>query len=109
MRKYNIEIRIARIFNTYGSRILLNAGRLIGNLLVQSINREYLTIYCDGNQMWRFCFVDDFIDIQIWLIDSLYIGPMNLDISEDLSILKIANLIKNIFINNVNLKFSKEL
>ena len=62
MRMHDVEIRILRIFNNYGFRILLNDGRLINNLLVQSINGEDLTIYGSGNQTRSFCFIDDMID-----------------------------------------------
>jgi len=62
MRKHGIEIRIARIFNTYGPRMLLNDGRVIINLLVQSIDGKDLTIYGNGNQTRSFCFVDDLIN-----------------------------------------------
>ncbi|WP_413677310.1 UDP-glucuronic acid decarboxylase family protein [Prochlorococcus sp. MIT 0916] len=109
MRIHDIEIRIARIFNTYGPRMLLNDGRLISNLLVQSINGEDLTIYGNGTQTRSFCFIDDLIDSLILLMNSLYIGPINLGNPEELSILQIANLIRNNSIKKVNLKFLKEL
>ena len=62
MRTHKVEIRVARIFNTYGPRMAINDGRLISNLLVQSIKGEDLTIYGDGKQTRSLCFVDDMID-----------------------------------------------
>ena len=109
MRMHGIEIRIARIFNTYGPRMLLNDGRLISNLLVQSIHGNDLTIYGNGNQTRSFCFVDDLIDGLTLFMNSLNVGPMNLGNPEELSILQITNLIRNISIEKVNLKFLKAL
>ena len=109
MRMHGIEIRIARIFNTYGPRMLLNDGRLISNLLVQSIHGNDLTIYGNGNQTRSFCFVDDLIDGLTLFMNSSNLGPMNLGNPEELSILQITNLIRNISIEKVNLKFLKEI
>ena len=109
MRMHGLEIRIARIFNTYGPRMLLNDGRLISNLLVQSIHGKDLTIYGNGNQTRSFCFIDDLIDGLTLLMNSSNIGPMNLGNPEELSILQVANLIRNSSIKKLNLKFSKEL
>ena len=104
-----VEIIIARIFNTYVPIMLLNDGRLISNLLVQSIHGKELTIYGNGNQTRSFCFIDDLIDGLTLLMNSSNIGPMNLGNPEELSILQVANLIRNSSIKKLNLKFSKEL
>ena len=109
MRMHGTEIRIARIFNTYGPRMLLNDGRLISNLLVQSIHGNDLTIYGNGHQTRSFCFVDDLIDGLTLFMNSSNLGPINLGNPEELSILKITNLIRNISIEKVNLKFLKAL
>jgi len=109
MRMHKVDIRIARIFNTYGPRMLLNDGRLISKLLVQSINGEDLTIYGNGSQTRSFCFIDDLIDGLILLMESSNIGPINLGNPEELSVLEIANLIRSKSIKKVNLKFLKEL
>ena len=108
-RMHKVDIRIARIFNTYGPRMLLNDGRLISNLLVQSIHGEDLTIYGSGNQTRSFCFIDDLIDSLILFMNSSNIGPMNLGNPEELSILEIANMIRKTSIKKVNLKFLKGL
>ena len=109
MRMHSTEIRIARIFNTYGPRMLLNDGRLISNLLVQSIHGNDFTIYGNGNQTRSFCFIDDLIDGLTLFMNSSNLGPMNLGNPEELSILQITNLIRNISIKKLNLKFSKEI
>tara|TARA_B100000700_G_scaffold147093_1_gene163924 strand:- start:56 stop:1003 length:948 start_codon:yes stop_codon:yes gene_type:complete len=109
MRIHNVQIRIARIFNTYGPRMLLNDGRLISNLLVQSLNGEDLTIYGNGKQTRSFCFVDDLIDGLFLFMNSSSIGPMNLGNPEELSILEIANMIRNKSKEKINLRFSNQL
>ena len=109
MRMHGLEIRIARIFNTYGPRMLLNDGRLISNLLIQSIHGKELTIYGNGNQTTSFCFIDDLIDGLTLLMNSSNIGPINLGNPEELSILQVANLIRNSSTKKLNLKFLKEL
>tara|TARA_B100000965_G_scaffold364464_1_gene348156 strand:- start:203 stop:1150 length:948 start_codon:yes stop_codon:yes gene_type:complete len=109
MRMHKIEIRVARIFNTYGPRMLVNDGRLISKLLVQSLNGEDLTIYGSGNQTRSFCFIDDLIDSLILLMNSSIIGPINLGNPEELSILEIAKLIRNISTKKINFRFLKGL
>ena len=109
MRKYELEIRVARIFNTYGPRMLLNDGRLISKLLVQAIHGEDLTIYGNGSQTRSFCFVDDLIDSLVLLMNSSNTGPINLGNPEELSVLQIADLIRNKSSKKINLKFLKGL
>ncbi len=109
MRTHRTEIRIARIFNTYGPRMALNDGRLISNLLVQSINGEDLTIYGDGKQTRSFCFVDDLIDGLILLMNSSTCGPINFGNPEELSVLRIAELIRLKAKMNIDLKFMAKL
>ena len=109
MRMHDVDIRIARIFNTYGPRMLLNDGRLISNLLVQSIHGEDLTIYGNGTQTRSFCFVDDLINGLILFMNSLIKGPINLGNPEELSILQITNIIRKKSIKKLNLKFLNEL
>ena len=109
MRMHDVDIRIARIFNTYGPRMLLNDGRLISNLLVQSIYGEDLTIYGNGTQTRSFCFVDDLINGLILFMNSLIKGPINLGNPEELSILQISNIIRKTSIQKLNLKFLNEL
>ena len=109
MRMNNTQIRIARIFNTYGPRMLLDDGRLISNLLLQSIRGEELTIYGDGLQTRSFCFVDDMIDALILFMNSAHPGPMNLGNPEELSVLDIAKLIISKSGKELNLRFLDKL
>ncbi len=102
-RMHNIDIRIARIFNTYGPRMLPNDGRVISNFIVQALKSDSLTIYGDGSQTRSFCYVDDMIDGFIKLMDSDYKKPVNLGNPKEFSILEIANLISSKI--NKKLKF----
>ena len=109
MRMNNTQIRIARIFNTYGPRMLLDDGRLISNLLLQSIRGEELTIYGDGLQTRSFCFVDDMIDALLLFMNSEHPGPINLGNPEELSVLDIAKLIRSKAGKELNLTFLDKL
>ncbi len=102
-RMHNSDIRIARIFNTYGPRMLPNDGRVISNFIVQALKSDSLTIYGDGSQTRSFCYVDDMIDGFIKLMDSDYQKPVNLGNPKEFSILEIANLISSKI--NKKLKF----
>ena len=93
MRMHNCDIRIARIFNTYGPKMLPNDGRVISNFIVQALRNEPITIYGDGSQTRSFCFVDDMINGFIKLMDSDYKKPINLGNPAEFSILELANLI----------------
>ena len=105
----NVNVKIVRIFNTYGPRMALNDGRLISNLLVQSIKGKDLTIYGDGKQTRSFCFVDDLIDGLILLMNSSSQGPINLGNPEELSVLRIAELIRSKAKTKIDLKFLDKL
>ena len=61
-RQYDVDIRVARIFNTYGPRMALDDGRVVSNFIVQALKNEPITIYGDGNQVRSFCYVDDLIN-----------------------------------------------
>ena len=89
--------------------MLLSDGRLISNLLLQSIHGEDLTIYGSGNQTRSFCFIDDLIDGLIIFMNSSNTGPINLGNEEEISILEIANLIRRDSIKKLSFKFLKEL
>ena len=109
MRMNNTQGRIARIFNTYGPRMLLDDGRLISNLLLQSIRGEDLTIYGDGLQTRSFCFVDDMIDALLLFMNSEHPGPINLGNPEELSVLDIAKLIRSKAGKELNFRFLDKL
>ena len=92
-RMHDTEIRIARIFNTYGPRMLLDDGRVISNFIVQALRGEPLTIYGEGTQTRSFCYVDDLIEGLIRMMNSTQTGPINIGNPNEFKILQLAELI----------------
>lgn len=104
--KYGLNIRIARIFNTYGPRLNLNDGRVISNFIKQCSHNEKLTIYGDGSQTRSFCYVSDLIDGLKELMKSNYCYPINIGNQEEISIIELANLIRNRINKEIMLEYS---
>jgi UDP-glucuronate decarboxylase len=94
-RQHNVEIRVARIFNTYGPRMLENDGRVVSNFIAQSLQGKPLTVYGDGSQTRSFCYVTDLVDGLIKLMDSHHTGPVNLGNPEEYTILQLAQNIRD--------------
>jgi UDP-glucuronate decarboxylase len=94
-RQYNVDIKIARIFNTYGPRMNLDDGRVVSNFIVQALQNEPITIYGDGTQTRSFCFVDDCIKGLVALMDSGTgtTGPINIGNPNEFSMNELAELI----------------
>ena len=95
-RQHGLEIKIARIFNTYGPGMHPNDGRVVSNFIVQALTNEPLTIYGDGSQTRSFCYVDDLLDAILRLMDeteSEFTGPVNLGNPNETSIVALANLV----------------
>ena len=103
-RVHGVEVRIMRIFNTYGPNMRFDDGRVISNFIVQALKDQEITLYGDGNQTRSFCYVDDLINGMILLMDSSYHNPINIGNPNEFSILELANMIKDII--NPNLKLS---
>ena len=94
-RMHGTEIRITRIFNTYGPRMLPDDGRVVSNFIVQALRGEALTIYGDGQQTRSFCYVDDLIEGLIRLMNSNYTSPINIGNPNEFTMLKLAELIRD--------------
>lgn len=94
-RQYQVRIKVARIFNTYGPRMDLNDGRVVSNFVVQALRNEDITIYGDGSQTRSFCYVSDLIPGLIKLMSSEdeVIGPINLGNPNEFSIKELAETI----------------
>jgi UDP-glucuronate decarboxylase len=92
-RKNNIQIKLARIFNTYGPRMHPNDGRVVSNFIVQALNNQPITIYGDGTQTRSFCYVDDLIEVAIRLMNSNETGPMNIGNPAEFRVLELAQLV----------------
>ena len=104
-RLYNLDIRVARIFNTYGPRMTINDGRVMSNFIVQALNHKPLTIYGDGLQTRSFCYVEDLINAMIKVMDGTIFGPVNLGNHEEISILDLAKKIKKEINSEMDLIF----
>ncbi|MFC1720152.1 UDP-glucuronic acid decarboxylase family protein [Pseudomonadota bacterium] len=91
-RQHRLPIKVARIFNTYGPRMLPNDGRVVSNFIVQALQGNDITIYGDGSQTRSFCYVDDLVDglIRLMESDEEVIGPINLGNPGEFSILELA-------------------
>tara|TARA_B100001248_G_C27388444_1_gene460968 strand:+ start:1838 stop:2776 length:939 start_codon:yes stop_codon:yes gene_type:complete len=92
-RMHNTDIRVMRIFNTYGPRMLPKDGRVVSNFIVQALQNKELTIYGDGNQTRSFCYVDDLIEGMVRLMASDYVGPINIGNPDEFTINQLANII----------------
>lgn len=90
-RQHNIDIKVIRIFNTYGPRMDANDGRVVSNFIVQALKGEDITIYGDGKQTRSFCYVDDLIEGMIRMMNSKdFTGPVNLGNPGEFSMLELA-------------------
>ena len=89
-RQHRTEIRIARIFNTYGPRLDPGDGRVVSNFIVQALRGEDLTVYGDGRQTRSFCYVDDTVDGLLKLMDSDCEGPLNIGSTAECTVQELA-------------------
>ena len=93
-RQYGVDIRVVRIFNTYGPNMLKNDGRVISNFIVQALNNEDITIYGDGTQTRSFCYVDDLVDGLIKMMENdNFSGPVNLGNPHEMTVYELAQII----------------
>ena len=96
-RAFGVEIKVARIFNTYGPKMDPYDGRVVSNFIVQSINKEVLTIYGDGEQTRSFCYVDDLLDGLELLMNSNsdFSGPVNLGNPNEFKIIELVEKLED--------------
>ena len=93
-RQHGLDIRVVRIFNTYGPRMTANDGRVVSNFIMQALRGEDITIYGDGTQTRSFCYVDDLIDgIYKMMNNDDFIGPVNLGNPGEFTMLELAELV----------------
>ena len=94
-RQHNLEIKVVRIFNTYGPRMHPNDGRVVSNFIVQALRGEDITIYGDGAQTRSFCYVDDLIEafIRVMATPENFTGPVNIGNPGEFTILELAEKI----------------
>lgn len=89
-KQYKLSIRIARIFNTYGPNMLMHDGRVVSNFIVQALKNEDLTIYGEGRQTRSFQYVDDLIKGFLSLMETNYMGPVNLGNPNEITVAELA-------------------
>ncbi|ANV88077.1 MULTISPECIES: UDP-glucuronic acid decarboxylase family protein [Cyanophyceae] len=104
-RSNNVDIRVARIFNTYGPNMLPNDGRVVSNFIVQALQGKPLTVYGDGSQTRSFCYVSDLVEGLIRLMNRDFIGPVNLGNPDEYTILELAQTIQNMVNPDVEVAF----
>lgn len=92
-RQYKVDIRVARIFNTYGPHMDPKDGRVVSNFIMQALKGEEITIYGDGQQTRSFCYVDDLISGFQKLVASKYTGPVNLGNPNEFTVKELALLV----------------
>ncbi|HZS48520.1 MAG TPA: UDP-glucuronic acid decarboxylase family protein [Blastocatellia bacterium] len=92
-RQEGVDVRVVRIFNTYGPTMCPDDGRVVSNFVVQALRGENLTVYGDGSQTRSFCFVSDLVDGLIRMMNSDYIGPVNLGNPRELRVIDIARMV----------------
>jgi len=94
-RMHGTEIRVMRIFNTYGPRMLPDDGRVVSNFIVQALQGKPLTLYGDGSQTRSFCYVDDLIEGMIRLMNGDKTGPINIGNPNEFTIHQLAELVRD--------------
>jgi UDP-glucuronate decarboxylase len=94
-RQFGIEVKVGRIFNTYGPNMRPDDGRVVSNFIVQALRNEPITLYGDGSQTRSFCYVDDLVDLMLLFMgsDPALTGPLNMGNPEERSICEIAELV----------------
>ena len=93
-RMNGVEVRVARIFNTYGPRMLVDDGRVVSNFIVQALRGEPLSLYGDGSQTRSFCYVSDLIEGLLLLMNGEHSGPINLGNPVEFTIRELAELVR---------------
>ena len=104
-RQNDVDIRVARIFNTYGPRMLENDGRVVSNFVVQALKGTPLTVYGNGNQTRSFCYVSDLVDGLMRLMNGAHIGPINLGNPQEYTILELAQTIQQMVNPDTDIRF----
>ena len=91
-RQNHVDVKIVRIFNTYGPRMAVRDGRVVSNFIVQALKGEDITVYGDGSQTRSFCYVDDLIEGLIRMMNSPegFTGPVNIGTPREFTILQLA-------------------
>ncbi|KAM7277918.1 hypothetical protein ACFE04_005052 [Oxalis oulophora] len=104
-RGLGIEVRIARIFNTYGPRMCLDDGRVVSNFVAQALRKEPLTVYGDGKQTRSFQYVSDLVEGLMRLMEGDHVGPFNLGNPGEFTMLELAEVVQETIDPNAKIEF----
>lgn len=106
-KEHNLDVRIIRIFNTYGPRMALDDGRVVSNFVSQALTNQPITIYGDGSQTRSFQYVSDLIEGMIRVMDGDEIGPFNVGNPEEFSMLELAEIVKKVINPNLQIVYKE--
>lgn len=104
-KKYNVDVRIVRIFNTYGPRMDKNDGRVVSNFINQALNGEPITLYGNGEQTRSFCYIEDQINGLIQLMASNYVYPVNIGNPHEITVKELATIILKLTNSNSKITY----
>jgi nucleoside-diphosphate-sugar epimerase len=105
MREHNLDVRVARIFNTYGPYMRPDDGRVVSNFIVQALKQENLTVYGKGKQTRSFCYIDDLVEGISKLMESDYKLPVNLGTVFEFKVIELAELVLKLTNSASKIKF----
>eukprot|EP00252_Welwitschia_mirabilis_P026923 TRINITY_DN901_c0_g1_i1.p1 TRINITY_DN901_c0_g1~~TRINITY_DN901_c0_g1_i1.p1 ORF type:complete len:441 (+),score=55.43 TRINITY_DN901_c0_g1_i1:585-1907(+) len=106
-RGANVEVRIARIFNTYGPRMCIDDGRVVSNFVAQALRKEPMTVYGDGKQTRSFQYVSDLVEGLMRLMEGEHVGPFNLGNPGEFTMLELAEVVKETIDPNAKIVFKE--
>ncbi|KAL5711134.1 UDP-glucuronate decarboxylase [Ranunculus cassubicifolius] len=104
-RGAGVEVRIARIFNTYGPRMCIDDGRVVSNFVAQALRRQPMTVYGDGKQTRSFQFVSDLVEGLVALMEHEHVGPFNLGNPGEFTMLELAQVVKETIDSSATIEF----
>lgn len=106
-RQHNVDIRLVRIFNTYGPNMALDDGRVVSNFIHQALTGKNLTVYGNGNQTRSFCFINDMTDaiVKYMNLDTPFTGPINLGNPHEIPMLELAKIILELSNSSSKIRF----
>lgn len=111
IRKYNVDVRVARLFNTYGPGMCLDDGRVISNFIVQALQDKDITVHGDGRQTRSFCYVDDTIEgiYRLMNLKIMPLTPINIGNPDEQNVIDVANYIKNKLNSNSSIIYCNKM
>ncbi|CAI7821772.1 unnamed protein product [Closterium sp. NIES-53] len=106
-RGAGVDVRIARIFNTYGPRMCIDDGRVVSNFVAQALRKEAMTVYGDGKQTRSFQYIDDLVEGLMRLMDGEHVGPFNLGNPGEFTMLELAEVVREVVDKSASIAFQE--